>query len=111
VINVTVASEAANDARRTRWTAKRVRLRRLCSLDRVSLDRGSFDSGCLGPAGDGEREALVTGRPSAERVVMVAYSMGRVAMPRGSRPASTQPMRVAATGITMRMRNRLFQGT
>ena len=31
--------------------------------------------------------------------------------PAGSRPASTQPMRMAATGMAITMRNRLFHGT
>ena len=39
------------------------------------------------------------------------YSIGRVPMPVGSRPASTHPMRVAAIGMAITMRNRLLQGT
>ena len=39
-----------------------------------------------------------------------AYSIGRVAIPVGSRPASTQPTMAATTGIAITMRNRLLQG-
>ena len=40
-----------------------------------------------------------------------SHSIGRVAMPVGSRPASTQPMRMATTGMAIRMKNRLSHGT
>src|ERR1700728_3536188 len=39
------------------------------------------------------------------------YSIGRAAMADGSRPASTQPMNMAATGMAITMRNRLLHGT
>ena len=41
----------------------------------------------------------------------ITYSIGRAAIPLGSRPASTQPMSMAATGMAIRMRNRLSHGT
>ena len=95
VINVTVASEAANVASRQRWTAKRARIRRPWAT---------------APPGDGEGTSLVTG-PGSLRMVTVAYSIGRVAIPFGSRPASTQPMSTAATGMAIKMKNRLSHGT
>ena len=96
MITVTVASEAANVASRRRWTAKRA-----CA------------SGGVGPpqrpvTARGPR--LATG-PVSLRMVTGAYSSGRVAIPLGSRPASTQPMRMAATGMAIKMKNRLFHGT
>jgi hypothetical protein len=39
-----------------------------------------------------------------------AYSIGLVPIPPGSRPASTHPMRVAATGMAITMRKRFPQG-
>jgi hypothetical protein len=39
------------------------------------------------------------------------YSRGLVPIPLGSLPASTQPMTVAAAGIAIKMKKRLFQGT
>ena len=41
----------------------------------------------------------------------VGHSVGRVAIPVGSRPASSQPIMVAATGMATTMRNRLNHGT
>jgi hypothetical protein len=93
VSSVTVASDAANVARRPRWTANRARRARDGTL-----------------LGTGTGVALVT-NPASLRTVTAAYSIGRVAMPEGSRPASTQPMSVAATGMTITMKNRLFHGT
>jgi hypothetical protein len=40
-----------------------------------------------------------------------AYSIGRVEIPVGVRPARTQPMMPATTGIAIKMRNRLSHGT
>ena len=54
---------------------------------------------------------VANGIPVSLRMVTIAYSIGRVAMPLGSRPASTQPMSMAATGMAIRMRNRLSHGT
>jgi DNA-binding transcriptional MerR regulator len=59
--------------------------------------------------GDGEGNLLATG-PGSLRMVTTTYSIGRVAIPLGSRPASTQPMRVAATGMAITIRNRLLHG-
>ena len=59
--------------------------------------------------GDGDRASLVT-EPGSLRMVTTTYSIGRVAIPAGSRPASTQPMSVAATGMAITMRNRLLHG-
>ncbi len=39
-----------------------------------------------------------------------SYSIGRLEIPDGSRPASSQPTMVAATGMAITMRNRLLQG-
>jgi len=39
-----------------------------------------------------------------------SYSIGRLEIPVGSRPASTQPTTAAATGMAITMRNRLLQG-
>ena len=95
MINVTVASEAAKVASRRRWTANRVRIRRPWAT---------------AAPGDGEGDSLATG-PVSLRMVTAAYSIGRVAIPLGSRPASTQPMSMAATGMAIKMKNRLFHGT
>ena len=42
---------------------------------------------------------------------VLSHSIGREPMPVGSRPASTQPMRTATTGMAIRMKNRLSHGT
>jgi hypothetical protein len=94
VINVTVAREAANVASRSRWTAKRVWLR--------------WPWATAAP-GDGEADSIATG-PVSLRMVTAVYSIGRAAMPLGSRPASTQPMSTAATGMAIKMKNRLSHG-
>ena len=96
VINVTVASEAAKAASRPRWTG----------------EAGTHPA-ALGHSHRpviGEGVPLVTG-PASLRTVTAAYSIGRVAMPVGSRPASTQPTSMATTGMAITMRNRLLQGT
>ena len=41
----------------------------------------------------------------------LTHSIGRVAIPVGSRPASTQPMRMATIGMAIKMKNRLSHGT
>ena len=95
MINVTVASEAA----------------KVASRQEVDHEAGAHPA-ALGhrTADDGEGASLVTD-PASLRTVTIAYSIGRVAIPVGSRPASTQPMRMAATGMAIRMKNRLSHGT
>ena len=95
VIAVAVASEAAKAASRPRWTAKRARMRRPWAT---------------APLGDGEGASTVT-EPASLRMVTMDYSIGRVAIPLGSRPASTQPMSMAPTGMAIKMKNRLSHGT
>ena len=95
MISVTVASEAAKVASRQRWTAKRARIRRPWATT---------------PFDDSEVASPVT-EPGSLRMVTIAYSIGRVPIPVGSRPASTQPMRTATTGMAIKMKNRLSQGT
>ena len=96
VITVTVASEAANVASRTQVDAR--------NGSRIRRPRATA------APGDGEGVSFVTG-PVSLRMVTIVYSIGRVAIPRGSRPASTQPMSTAATGMAITMKNRLFHGT
>ena len=95
MISVTVASDAAKATSRPRWTANRARARR------------PWD---VGRPGAGAGVPLVTD-PVLVPMVTASYSIGRVAIPEGSRPASTQPISVATSGMATRMRKRLSHGT
>ena len=61
------------------------------------------------PRGAGWNPVLATD-PAGERPSGGSYSIGRVEIPIGSRPANTQPTRAATTGMAITMTNRLFQG-
>ena len=93
-VSTRAASEPAKVAINQKWTSQRLRIRRPCSsAPSCGTGEASFEAGT---------EVLC--------VVKVAYSIGRVEIPFGSRPASTQPTNVATIGMAITMRNRLIQG-
>ena len=92
VVNVTVASEAAKVASRKGGPPPVSHWRPW--PDRTALVRTSVDDH----------------RPGVAERHRSPYSIGRVEIPVGSRPASTQPTIMATTGMAITMRNRLFQG-
>ena len=78
---------------------------------RLGSDRGSRAGEARGLNLDvAEDSSDVLWLEARRRRPTVAYSIGRVEIPVGSRPASTQPISVATIGMAITMRKRLLQG-